>query len=161
MFNLDFERFRELQVPDFKRKPKQLQWIFAFIKPLKDLYDVFLAFRDDKLFDVAFTSQVIYLEHLLNVKFDPTNQTIFIDNVIDDFIPNFLFTTAEGQPPDFIFTTAEAEPPVFFLTTAELFGEVDFIVNVHVSVTFNEDEMKAVVNFYRLAGKRFKIVIYT
>jgi hypothetical protein len=48
----------------------------------------------------------------------------------------------------------------WFKNIAEYQAAMDFIVYVPVAVTFNESEMKAVINFYKLAGKRYTIQTY-
>lgn len=48
----------------------------------------------------------------------------------------------------------------FIRTNAEFNIQYNFIIKIPSSVVFNVIELRAVVDFYRLAGKRYKIEIY-
>lgn len=49
---------------------------------------------------------------------------------------------------------------VYLRRASEFYMQYDFIVRVPSTVTFNVVSLKAIVDYYRLAGKRYKIEIY-
>jgi hypothetical protein len=49
---------------------------------------------------------------------------------------------------------------IYYKNTSEYWTQIDFIVMVPISVVFNQDEMKSIVNYYKLAGKRYTIQTY-
>lgn len=53
-----------------------------------------------------------------------------------------------------------AQLPQYLLNTAEYQVQFDFIVMVPVAITFDINEMRSIVNYYKLAGKRFNIQTY-
>lgn len=49
---------------------------------------------------------------------------------------------------------------MFLRRKTEFYMQYDFIVRVPASLTFNVVSMKAIIDYYRFAGKRYKIEIY-
>jgi len=158
MFNFDFDLFRDRYLPEHWRTPAVKDWIFSLFAPLKTLHQEFLDYRDVVLFDVAFNGQTIHLEFVLNELFAPGVGGIFIETQKDESLI-FLSNKIENQPKIFLFNKSELEPPIFLKNRAERL-EFNFIVFVPVAIVFDEDELKAKINFYRLAGKTFKIETY-
>ena len=48
----------------------------------------------------------------------------------------------------------------FIRSRIEFYLQYNFIIRIPSSVVFNSSELRAVVDFYRLAGKKYKIEIY-
>jgi len=159
MFDVDWNRIIELNIQSFFKKVKHLAWLQALIKPVKTVHSEFKILIDDLLFKLNFTSQIIYLEHILNVTFDPTNKAIFIENVDNDN-PVVMFRKIEQKQAPVLFRKSEGQPGLVMKTRAEFDGVFDFIVNVPIGVAFDEDEMRGLVNLYRLAGMRYTIVTF-
>ncbi len=159
MFNVDFKRIRELMLPPRLRKVIWLAWTRVTVFPIQQLHALFLTFRENTIFDVGFTNQIIYLEYLLNLRFDPTGNSVFIDNVIDGATGLIIHRKVELVDPLIVYRKSEGQPPVILKRKSES-GPFDFIVFISAAVTFNEPEMKRTINFYRLAGKRFDIQTY-
>jgi len=159
MFNIDFNNIIQLMLPPFLRKPKNIEWLKALVKPVIDLYIIFYAYRTQTLYSLCITGQVIYLEKLLNDKFNNGNVGIYIADGSYNNAP-FLYNTAEARPDTFIYKTSEGKPDLFLYNTAEYMIGNDFIVMVPVAITFDSNEMKSLINLYKLAGKQYSIQTY-
>ena len=114
MYSVDWDLFIQRILPWFKRKPIIIAWLRALIKPLKQLNSQFLAYVDDVLYRLAITSQIIYLEKLLNDKFnnglpardasatvglyDGTPTGIYITDPSDLIFPLYIWNKVELRP---------------------------------------------------------------
>jgi len=159
MFNIDFRQIVYNLTPFFLRSEKNLAYIYALVKPLKDLNVIFNSYRTNTLYNLQFTSQTIYLEHFLNDQFDPIGRGIYIETLDElDFI--FIFNLVESKPAYYLYNKAEAEPPIYFKNNTELINEINFTIFVPVGVSFNSDVLSGKVDFYNQAGKNYTIQTY-
>jgi hypothetical protein len=99
MFNIDFDNLIQFLMPTNWRKPKFFSWLKLILSHLNRLYSEFLAFRTQKLYDINFTGQVMYLEKLLNDTFSVTgiyiasieyHPKIYLHNKGEDFAPVYM-----------------------------------------------------------------------
>lgn len=134
------------------RKPKTVAWLLALTKPVVTLYQVFLRYRKQKLYELMISPQVCYLERLLNDKYDFIERRIRIGDT-NDKPPLYIYQEAELKPvylsenkPRYIYTDGEA-------------GDVkdDFVIKVPRAIGINNNEMLQLVKGYRLAGMQPKI----
>lgn len=165
MFNFDFQYVIECLLPPFLRKPKLIAWLMVLVSPIQTLWNEFSAYRLSILDQVSFNSQIIYLEKLLNDRYNIAMvQLIFITDVANVEY-QYLANKAEGYPPLYLKNKAEAGDTLYIGNKSEYFGQYDFIVNVPLAIytdllTNNSaglNNMKALINFYKLAGKRYLI----
>lgn len=178
MYNIDFRNIASLLLPPFLRKVKTKDWLFSLLKPLIDIYELFIAFRLLTIQKLSFTGQVIYLEKLLNDKYDEDDRGIFISEGTDmEYV--YVGNVTENQPV-FIGNKAEytlddndvyvdiydASNAIYIGNKAEFYVQDDFIVNVPQAI-YDElvsghilDGMKALINLYKLAGKNYTIIPY-
>lgn len=157
MFNINIDIIIRQILPPRKRSNSILEFLQAAVKPLKQLHQSFLDRRQQTLFYMAYNSQVIYLERLLNIVFNSGNPGIYIDDAVQ-FDYWFLYNTAENHP-QYIYNTDENQP-VWLYNQTEFETNYDFIVFVPLGLQFNENQMKALINRYKLAGKRYTIQTY-
>ena len=139
------------------RKDGILALLSALIAPLMTLYQVFLRNRERHLYRLSITPQVCYLEKMLNDRYDATSRRIYISDFSQ--MPDVNLFLEEENRPLYIFLEEE-NMPVYLGTIAEreAGGETDFVVNVPFSIVYNEKEMHALLDDYKLAGKRYEIV---
>ncbi len=175
-------------------KPLRLIWANVFIAPVRVLYNTFLQYRLDALYKLNFNGQIIYLEHVLNDRFDNIGRGIYIDNVADQH-RMYWYNAGEGRDAVYVYNNYDAANPYvvgeysvydnkvwvctnattgdvpfvgsgfwdyfkdvdFYKNLIEYQSAFDFIVMVPVAVTFDTNEMKALVNYYKCAGKRYTI----
>ena len=136
-----------------------LAWMKALLSPIISNYNAFIQYRKDALYKVSFNGQIIYLEHILNDTFDNINRGIYIDNVADNR-HDYFYNKVELKPNVYLYNLSEGGPHLYLKNKAEYSNLYDFIVMVPTAVTFDNNAMKALVNYYKLAGKRYTIQTY-
>lgn len=101
------------------------------------------------------TTQVAWLERLLNDKYDFSSRGIYIDDAVWH-LPWFLYTEEELKPQ---YLYAESENKTVWLYTDGEAGAAkdDFIVFVPTSIQMSEEEMRSYLDNYRLFGTKYKI----
>ena len=167
MFDVDFNIGVELWLPPAKRMVKRIAWLKALVKPVINLYSDFMVYQSATIYSLSFTSQTIYLEKLLNDTFNASLTGIYI---IDGIVINktYLFHKNEGGPRQYLFHKSEHQSPIYLFHKSEFNVTVDFIIMVPATVysqlqnNNNQglNSMTALVNKYKLAGKRFTINSY-
>ena len=160
VFDINFVQLVRRVTPHFLRKDTFLRWIESLVKPVKDINDNLVAFRDATNRRLTFSAQVISLEKFLNDLLDPILKRIFISHpvTIKDF--TYLHNKAENAPSFFLFNDSEGKPPIFFYNLSEIDAEFDYFVNIPAVITFDEDVVRTEINVYNQAGKRYDIVTF-
>jgi len=101
-YNINWEKQVKENVPMHLQKVRRLEWIHSLLKPLKAIHDELLLAREDSIYKVAYTSQVIYLEKILNDKFDNVNRGIYIaDTTL--FNSNYIYKKIESKPAVYLY----------------------------------------------------------
>lgn len=135
--------------------------ITAFLKmlatPMNRLFNQFEAYFLEKEYELAFNGQVIYLEHLLNDRFDDIQRGIYLTDAVGFDEEIHLFNQIEQNEDTILFNESENETLIHLFNQNEVDGWPDFIVNVPSSVTFDEIVMRALINKYKIAGKNYII----
>ena len=161
MFNIDFYHITRIILPYFLRKPKQLAWLKSLIKATINVYNDFIAYRGGTIDKLAYNSQIIYLEKLLNDKYNEGKVGIYIDNIADNRY-TYLYNKSEYMTPIYLYNKSENQTPIYIKNNIEYLNMYDFIVMIPLAVydTVDLNELKGWVSFYKLAGKRFTIKSY-
>ena len=154
-YDINFNKLIVWLLPSSLRKIRLVAFLRIAVTPFVFVYQNFLRYRKEKLYDLMITSQVCYLELMLNDKYDYTDRRIFIDDGVEQ-VALYLYQDEEDHD-IFLFTDAENTPQIFY-TDGEIVGEsFDFIINVPASISFSELEMISMVKRKRLPGMKFKI----
>ena len=95
-YNLNFLKIIKENLAWFLQTSRRLDWIVALISPFKYMYNGFLSTRANYLYRIRFNSQICYLEHVLNDKFDLTLRRIYITNSLDGVF-FWLFRKSENR----------------------------------------------------------------
>ena len=149
MYNLNIDKLLVLLTPTFLRKPKLVAWLRTLATPLhKLLYDFQRASQAD-LYNLAHNSQVCYLRKALNDEFDDEKRRIRIED-------------GRQKQRLYIYPRSANKPlyigKVFLYQRGDYIdGGVDFIVVLPKDLTYDKYKLEALVNFYKLAGKRLTI----
>lgn len=155
MYKIDYTRLVDWLVPTILRRNVLLLFSYALINPIRKLYVDFTRFKSDSEYRLNHNSQVCYLEKILNDRFDPgTKRIIIVDGW--RFSQLYIYNETEGSHKAVILGTQYIRPSTDFADTG-----VDFIVKLPSDVTLKESElyeMKTLLNAYKLAGKRYKII---
>lgn len=155
IFNIDYYRLVKLLLPVMLRRPLLLAFMEAIVSPVDTLYGLFSSNRNANLYRLSITPQVCFLEKALNDRFDISRRRIYIeDGVFYD--EQYLFTEGEGLD-EYVYTPVENKDIYLYTRSETGSGSVDFIVVVPAGLRYNEAEMKALVNMYKLASKTFII----
>lgn len=149
IYNINYGRLVVWLLPNALRKTRLIAYIEALIKPVTSAYLAFRHYRNARLYELAITPQVCYLEKMLNDRYDPLQRRICIVDSVD-------------QDPQHIYLAAENKPVYLGVKTIYTMGETsilypfDFFVQVPVVLqgTFQVPEMLQLVNTYKLAGMR-------
>lgn len=156
IFNIDFDTLVQMLLPVKLRKPRQVAWLKALVAPVATNYATFTVYRLEKEYELANNGQVCYLEKVLNDRFDPTTRSIVVADT-PDIDPVYYYLDAENKE-EYVYLASEAQPVHYFLE-AETVGGPDFDVQVPALVTFDDAELKALVNKYKLVGRAYTITI--
>lgn len=129
-----------------------LSWLRALHFPLVKVVDDFNSNRKRNLYNLAHNGQVCHLRKVLNDRFDVGERRIKIADG-NKYKRQYIYTLAE-QKPKYL--------GVMYLRQNTDYADtgVDFIVEVPKGLKYNDYEMKALIDFYKLASKRYKIEHY-
>lgn len=142
-------------LPSFVKGNNQINWIKSLFAPLQSLNSDFLDYIQDIRYEVSFTGQVMYLEHILNDVYDPLSRSI---SIIDGQLsfPPFMFNRLENRS-IFLYNNVEGEL-LYLRNQSEFYRQFDFIVIIPFSILQQQEiQMRALINKYRHAGMRFDI----
>lgn len=139
---------------------RHLKWLACLMKPLDQLNLTFRGWVGDVRYQMYLNGQVQYLEHYLNDLYDNSLRRIYIDDG-DAGVPFFVYNKADGTQNEYVYNKSELETAPVLYNKSDYAGQVDFIVVIPWANIPSADEtiMKAQVNKYKLAGKRFSIQV--
>lgn len=158
IFNVDFRKLSLLLTPIFWRKAAFVAYIYCLVEPVKVLHDEFKIFRKKSIYKIVHNGQVMLFEKVLNDAYDDPQRRIYItDSIIND--PLYIYSIPE-QRPVYLGTG--------YLYDFSVFNDVgvDFYVVFPIALKpvspFDilnfENRIKALINYYKLASKRYKII---
>jgi hypothetical protein len=165
-YNLNIKKLAVLLLPTFLRLRAHIFWLFSLVKPLEQIFDLWTNFRSENIYKLSHNSQICYLRKALNDRFDPELRRIEIADG-NRYEHVYIFTDAEQQEPLWLWTDeeiadeniSEAQPVYLYLDSDYSDTGVDFLVLVPAELLDeNNFEMNALINYYKLASKRHKIV---
>lgn len=149
-YNIDYNKLVILLLPTFLRKPKIVGYLQSLIAPIITIHDDWKQKRLDDWYKLEHTGQVCKLRKVLNDALDPADRRIYIDEG-NAFPRKYIYTGAENKPvflgKMFIYRNAE------YLNTG-----ADFVVFAPQEIIdAATNELNALINFYKLASKRYQI----
>lgn len=153
-YNINFDKLAIMLLPTFLRKPIFVTYVQCLFKPIADIHYEWLQKRTKvDFYALRHTGQVCRLRKVLNDRLDNTLRRIRI---------------GEGTafPQEYIWTESEQDAQwlddTFFVYTENEYENtgVDFTVFVPLQIK-NERiyELKYLLKYYKLAGKRYKIEV--
>lgn len=149
VYDIDIKKLSVLLLPTFLRKTRMVAWLHCLVTPLVSLHYAFVQKRNADLYNLGHNGQVCYLRAALNDAFDVEKRRI---RIVDGntYRRQYIYTRGEQKPRHLgtIYLHERAD----YSDTG-----VDFIVEVPRR-TYRENEIKALIDFYRLASKRYKIM---
>lgn len=155
-YRIDYKRLVELLLPTFLRKNIILAFLRAIIIPVIDIYSKFTIYRLAVSKRLDFNGQVMYLEKMLNDEFNLTDEIYITDAIKIPVL--YLHHKMELQVPVYLWIDKE----IILTHKSEVGSSDDFIVNIPVFLNTldNITVIKRITDYYKYAGKRYKINIY-
>lgn len=161
---LDFKANFKYLIPAQIRGVRFVAWLGSLFAPLQSLNTTFKTWGDGVRYNLQFTGQVIYLEHILNDLFDLVLRRTFITDPAGTYaITTIFWNRVEAQATVYCWNIAEAQPAQITLRN---FSEVfvtgyDFLVKIPsaLNVTLTKNQMRKIIDRYRMAGKRYNIEV--
>lgn len=148
-YKVDFDRLILLLLPTSLREPVLFGYVRALISPISSLFDRWSRIREANIKRLSYNSQRCYLRGALNDYFDPDQRRIYIDEV-PMLEGNYIYQPEEYL--DYYLDTMWLD-----LDYTEQGEVIDFIVYVPAEIK-QENEIIALLDYYVLAGKTYKIV---
>lgn len=155
-FEIEYKTLISLLVRAKWRKPKRLAGLTALIVPIITLYNLFISFLLSKLYELSKTSQVVYIEAVLNDRWDSNFRRI---EVVDyaSLEPHSIYRKPESKAPLYVYRKPEAITRYVYRNTEINAIAYDFVIQIPVSIVYDIEELKALVNKYKLYGKAYII----
>ena len=157
IYYYSWKRLVRWLIPQALRKPLLLAFAEAFVSGLQYVHAAFIDFKLATEYELTITGQVVYLEKMLNDRFDFIQRRIYIIDGID-YEPLWLALDIENKP-QWLATDAEQKPLWLCLDSETGKFSGDFIIVIPPDVVFDEAELVARVNKYKLASKQWTLLI--
>lgn len=149
-YRIDFTRLYLNWLPTFLRRPLWSAFVLALAEPLARLHDAWLVFRSNNLYKLAHNGQIPFFEKALNDSLDPSERRIRIADG-SRFGRLYIYTSGEEKP--LFLGKAYLRPSTDFVDTG-----VDFIVLTPAKIVDEQFALlKSLIEFYKIASKRYKI----
>jgi len=171
MFSVYYRDFVRGLFPYFLRQAKNIDFLNSLIISIQYVNNLFVSFRKDNLFKLAFNSQIIYLEKYLNLVY--LNVSVYPNNIYIEDIANvdefYLYNKSEEQKAVYFYNVADSHAPVYLQNRSEQTSQNNYIIYIPTSTTiqndykgipFDETILKNRVNQYNNAGKTYGIVYF-
>jgi hypothetical protein len=150
-YKLDFDKLIVLILPTFLRKKVFFGYIKTLVSPIESLHGDWSEIRVRNIKKLSYNCQKCYLRGALNDRFDSDLERITIEKTAA-VTQGYLYITDEKKP---------VYLGVMYLEQGFNYvdGAVNFLVNVPESFDdFKLVEITALIDFYNLAGKSFKLI---
>ncbi|WP_370788784.1 hypothetical protein [Bacteroides nordii] len=156
-YDFDIIKYAQYVLPPVLRKKKVFALISVFQLSLIFIYSSFKKYRKQSIDKQNINGQVIYIEKALNDRFYLKNREIFITDIEDSV--TYLHKRTEGQIPIYIYKRSEKGKTVLKYRDEGSY-EGNFIVHIPSFLKEYETDIRNQVNYYKPAGRSFKIEIY-
>lgn len=162
-YDIEYDTLTVQLIPTRLRKLVMKAWLQCLVAPVKWLYNKFMLNRTANLYDVAHNGQVCKLEAVLNDAFDNTLRRIYIGDgpYID---PVFIYLIPElkevpiAKISELPVVDYEAPLPLYMISETSVEG-VQFVVYYPTGLIFDLPRMQALINKYRLVGKKYYTIV--
>jgi hypothetical protein len=138
-------------------KPTTIAFVQCLTSPINTFFDSFYLFYEKNKYDLSITSQVIYLERVLNDSFDSSNRGIYITdaNVLASEL--VLYNEIEQNEETVLYNESEGLEETILYNESEYTTSPNFIVNVPQTLNFNLNQMRKTIDVYKASGKNYII----
>lgn len=165
MYSINLNILINWCIPPFLRKAFLKALLSSLLISIQNTYNNLRDYRDLKNYELAITPQVIWLEKMLNDKYDAVWARIYIEEyMLDERM--YIFNKSEIEHPPYIYNKSENQPKNYISNSGE--SNIDIFFKVRVPQTiFNLllannssllNEMKANINKYKVYGTYYSIL---
>lgn len=154
---INYTKLVTQRIPFDLRFPEVVAYLMILAAPFIGLYNNFLLFRDQVIYKLTITPQVVYLEKMLNDRYDTTLRRIYIMDG-QEYAQLFIYRKAELKPL-FLYRKSEVAKPKNYLYVSGEVGQstFDFVVFVPVEIPFDQNEISSLIESYALPSKDYNI----
>lgn len=149
-YNLNAQNLVLQLLPTFLRKSRLSSLLALAASEIVDVNNTLITHRNQSVAKVMHNSQVCKLRKIINDTFDYERRIEIIEGVLKK--PKYVYTAAEQKHKwlgeIIIYTASETEG-----------NRIDFTVLIPGELQNYQTEIKALVDFYKLAGKKYKILV--
>ena len=162
MYQIDWTAFIKQVIPAFLQGGVFKNWITVLLTPLMTVYNQFIAFRQSSVYRLSHTGQVISITDMLNHRFDPLSNRIYLTDLIQEieYAGNSGETITTYVPLINEWPSAPNNAKNYIGTVQDYYCTT--YIHIHDGI-YPEPASQSVLNLvepYRLAGKIFKVIIY-
>lgn len=136
-------------------------WMYCLLRPFGDIVKDFSDFKKKSDEDVRWNGQTIVLEYGLNTRFPEGDGNFYITNNGSTGAITYAFKSTESQIM-YVFDSSES-PQTYIHQSLEYLPEFDFTVMMPTAAIddgITTIQVKAFVDLFKIAGKRYNIIIY-
>lgn len=156
MYKLNFRNLSSQLTPLHKRNSRLVLWFEVIMYPIKKVHSEFHQLYTEKKAELEYNCQIVYLQRLLNLKFNNGQEGIIVKNTGEAGM-DYLDYSGRQKPYFIKYSGAGSQ---YLNYASNSYTEVDFIVMIPKTLNIDISMLKAVVNKYKLASKTFKILKY-
>lgn len=169
---IEWEKSLLWLIPPLLRKKVHYDWLHTLLSPLKRIYQ-------ETLYKMQHTGQVIYLEKVLNETFNQSrsynpnystiekkqNHLIYIGETIKPRV-QYIYLNSENKIAPKVYlnseiqTNEEFKPLYLIHHNDHKIKYADFRIFIPKSIHYIKSKFYDVVDFYKLAGKTYKLIDY-
>lgn len=132
-----------------------IAWLKALTWPTQQLYTTFGLNRAADLYRLKITPQVVYLQRLLNDRYDIASRRIrVVDSIFHD--PTYIYTASENKS-RYLRRKSENAPTYIYRRAETQLDPADFTIEIPADIQYQEPELRGIVDAYKLAGKTYTI----
>lgn len=156
MMLINWKRFVVNLLPVKLRTGSVYGLISAMVSGVVHIYNTLLSYNNNVTYKLAHTSQVWSIEDVLNDSFDPSQRRIYLQDAGGEVV-TLIHRRTDEEP---VIIQPRTDPALLIHNrSAYDGGNFDFIVITPYRYTEADIyAMRALVNYYKLAGKRFDII---
>jgi hypothetical protein len=158
IFELNIRKLFINLLPTFLRKPGIISVVSAVATGMQHLYTRITTNRNANLYKLNHTPQVASLEHLLNDRYDSRHRRIYITD--GDYRQQILLYRKVELRDIPLYRSEEQNDIPLYLSEEAGFIDESFIVHIPVELDILEAEIRVMVDFFKLVGRKFKIVTF-
>lgn len=147
MITINFNNSAYDTLPPILRTTINFHWVQVLIKPLKDIYDMFVIYVFNNDFELKHNSQVLSFEDYLNTKIPPPNPNLSGITITDGLWSDQYYVWYESEidlPPKRTYLEFESESgglnPFIYFEIEYNTDVYDFIINYNPEDLISDPE---------------------